>query len=319
MVERTGPIYGFSLRSTWLKDHGGRAFIEALAGMGFGSLEVMPDSAQDAGFSLDQITDAIQEQGLMACYHAPYVAGVRLAEAEDSRIREVQGIYLGVLDEAARAARVQGHATTVNLHGASGPRDPSRARELHHRTLQLLRWSTRVAQMSGQGVLIAIELLPSAPERIRIGEDYDELVRLVEATHSSYLGITWDMGHGWATQRRRPEPQLPDEAFLTRVVHTHIHDLDPEARDHSPLVYGNAPLAETRGQFVGPGGLVGHEGQGHQVGLFPEGDFLQQVVLDLHLDIPGRERSQIGQGHAQEPAALAAVQAAIAITGGLDQ
>ncbi len=86
------------------------------------------------------------------------------------------------------------------------------------------------------------------------------------------------------------------------------------AHDH-----GNPPPAEPRGQLIGPGGLVGHEGQGHQVAVLPEGDLFQQVILDLHPDVGGRQGRQVGKGHAQEPALFASIQAAVAVAGRLDQ
>ena len=59
--------------------------------------------------------------------------------------------------------------------------------------------------------------------------------------------------------------------------------------------HGDTPAAETRGQLKGPGGLVGHEGEAHQVAVFPEGDLLQHVVLDLHLDVLGVKAATYGR------------------------
>ena len=84
----------------------------------------------------------------------------------------------------------------------------------------------------------------------------------------------------------------------------------------TPHHHRDAPAAKTRGQLKGPGGLVGHEGEAHQVAVFPEGDLLQHVVLDLHLNVAGVSRRPHTAGSCQEASAFAAVQAAFLTTSG---
>lgn len=59
------------------------------------------------------------------------------------------------------------------------------------------------------------------------------------------FGYCFDMGHHYSDCQRFPDRvgMLPPNAFLSRVIHTHIHGI--ESRDtHHPLREGNLPLRE---------------------------------------------------------------------------
>lgn len=92
-------------------------------------------------------------------------------------------------------------------------------------------------------VRIALEnnrLLPDKTE----GDSTALVLQTVEAVNSPYVGICFDMGH-YMYYLRKNHPQvdfrLPDEAFLKRVIHTHIHGMNG-LKTHFPLDSGELPL-----------------------------------------------------------------------------
>lgn len=244
MIEPVKSKYGFSLRSTWLKDLGGRDLVKSLAKMGFHYLEIMPNSAQDAGFTLSEIVDVILDQNLYACFHAPYAVSDQLTRSGQGDAPEVRNILQPIFDEALRAALLQNSQVIINIHGASGLKNPPIKPEYFQRTLQMLKWISGEAELSGENIQIAIELLPYAQNRTRVGDRYKDLVKLVRQINSSKLGIGWDMGHGWVSRLRQRDFGVPGPDYLKKVVHTHIHDIDPEGWDHAPLVYHTLPLRQ---------------------------------------------------------------------------
>ena len=58
------------------------------------------------------------------------------------------------------------------------------------------------------------------------------------------VGICFDMGHyAWFTENFTDSPNMiPQKAFLSRVIHTHIHALGSSRNTHFPLSEGTLPL-----------------------------------------------------------------------------
>jgi sugar phosphate isomerase/epimerase len=78
-----------------------------------------------------------------------------------------------------------------------------------------------------------------------LGGTYAEvmaIVRAAEAALGTTLGVTWDLGHTTWNHLQGCDALWPDEAFLTRVTHVHVHDVGPTGRTHFPLDEGRAPL-----------------------------------------------------------------------------
>ena len=84
--------------------------------------------------------------------------------------------------------------------------------------------------------------------------DYAGMNALLEHFAPAALGACWDVGHAWATVLRGRMPARPDDAFLSRVIHTHIHDCGPPT--HLPLDAGVIPLERLLACLAG----VGYEG-----------------------------------------------------------
>lgn len=96
-------------------------------------------------------------------------------------------------------------------------------------------------------VTLALENNRRLPDKTE-GDSVAVVVDAIEAIDAPCVGACWDMGH-YAYYVRRFFPDrpdlLPDERFLRRVIHTHIHALDG-LTTHFPLDTGELPLARYR-------------------------------------------------------------------------
>jgi len=73
---------------------------------------------------------------------------------------------------------------------------------------------------------------------------FDGTVAIVQSMPEQKIGICWDMGHSFSNTVNFNHPQFPSEDFLSRVIHTHIHDLGPGGRTHWPFKENKVPLEE---------------------------------------------------------------------------
>jgi len=73
---------------------------------------------------------------------------------------------------------------------------------------------------------------------------FDGTVAIVQSIPEQNIGICWDMGHSFSNTVNFNHPQFPSEDFLSRVIHTHIHDLGPGGRTHWPFKENKVPLKE---------------------------------------------------------------------------
>jgi len=82
-----------------------------------------------------------------------------------------------------------------------------------------------------------LENLVPYPHQVKIGAKRAEMLRIVEEVGNCRLGLCWDMGHDVKAGRLT----APDAAWLDRVVHVHLHDIDENGTDHYPLLCGQVP------------------------------------------------------------------------------
>src|SRR5690554_62835 len=69
-----------------------------------------------------------------------------------------------------------------------------------------------------------------------VGVTYQEIQDMVDAVKEDNIGICWDMGHTLSNINSQAwDNPFPAEAFLDRVIHTHIHALDKNQKTHGPL------------------------------------------------------------------------------------
>ena len=100
-------------------------------------------------------------------------------------------------------------------------------------------------EQSGVPVTVALEnnrLLPDATD----GDSAAFVLDIVTKVDRPQIGICWDMGHymyWWLKNHTDEIPRLPDDNFMKRVIHTHIHALSG-LKTHFPLDSHHLPLKQ---------------------------------------------------------------------------
>lgn len=133
-----------------------------------------------------------------------------------------------------------------------GPREAPAACALHaHKRHREGAFDATVADLRAlepwlraRGLSSALEVCRYRPEG-PLGGTFAEVVALVEAAEEHLdtpLGVTWDLGHTCWNAQQGHDRSWPDERFLRRVTHVHVHDLAESGRTHFPLDEGRAPL-----------------------------------------------------------------------------
>lgn len=224
--------------------------LRALAALGVGAVEV--GDVRDDG-NADIVADAL--------------AAVRAAKM---RPHAHLWLPLGFVPERAPAALV---ATVAALDGGPHAAPAACAVHGHHRhepdafgaTVRDL--CVLEPWLRAHGASAALEVCRDRPDG-PLGGTYAEVstvVRAVEEALGAPLGVTWDLGHTTWNHLQGRDALWPDEPFLTRVAHVHVHDVGPTGRTHFPLDEGRASLAGfvERLRGVGYGGLWNLE-------LYPE-------------------------------------------------
>ncbi|MFX3631247.1 MAG: sugar phosphate isomerase/epimerase family protein [Candidatus Pristimantibacillus sp.] len=116
--------------------------------------------------------------------------------------------------------------------------------ELFNRTVELFRQWTTMAHQEHLPLRFALENNRKKPTKVDPGDTTESVLRMVELIDSPHMGITWDMGHyysdllshyGHRNLSELPLLELPNPAFLKRVIHTHIHGIGDNNDTHHPL------------------------------------------------------------------------------------
>lgn len=97
--------------------------------------------------------------------------------------------------------------------------------------------------LRAQGVRSALEICRFKPQG-PLGGTYAEVLALVAAAEPApgALGVTWDLGHTTWNHAQGFDAAWPPAAFLERVAHVHVHDMDDTGQTHHPLDQGRVPL-----------------------------------------------------------------------------
>jgi len=155
--------------------------------------------------------------------------------------RQLVGETLGdaypALVPLVEALRVRGEQGILTLHCYS--EHGGAVRQLAERTVHALRSLLDVFQREGVPFSIALEINHLGP-RSDPGVTYTGIVEMIAGTDRPGIGACWDMGHAFMNVQHGQLARVPSEAFLERVIHTHVHDLGP--RTHYPLTRGVVPV-----------------------------------------------------------------------------
>jgi len=187
----------------------------------------------------EPLMDACHALGLVLCFHAPYRPPHTIAGFDGSRRQDIVEDYTPMLSLANSWAGRQAQPVRVVVHPAKSSTAQAGARHeaLTRDTLAFLTWALEAFP----GLHFAVENMNRAkPGEVRVGTTRPELAALAAKFDPARLGICWDFGHDALCGRF----DLPDPAFLARVAHVHVHDLDAGGLDHYPLVFGRVPAAD---------------------------------------------------------------------------
>jgi sugar phosphate isomerase/epimerase len=222
----------------WAATSGLPGFIGPLAEAGLQSVEFELHPGKSHWSEFQPLMAGCARLGLRLCFHAPYSSPYSLQGFCGERRDEIVGQYSSLLAIAEEWSQKPGGLATVVIHPAKG-QSTSRA-ALYEDSRSFLEWVLE----GFAGLLVAVENMgPTTTGVIKIGDTREEVLQLVTAIESPRLGICWDLGHDILHGRSQP----PEPAWLARLVHLHVHDLDENGLDHYPLVFGRVPAREWLG------------------------------------------------------------------------
>jgi len=256
------PHLAFSFHPKWLSLTGSaEAFLRPLQEAGMEAVEftLHPHDSDWAAFP--PLISECQRLGLRCHFHLPYLDPYNIAGFSDDARENIEALYRPAVSLARRFAQRNDSPPTLVMHGARAANRTSQ--QLVQDTVVFVEWL--LAQ--NPRWLVAVENLPRDPALVKIGTEHRHLIDVSKALAVSRVGICWDMGHDVRLGFTHP----PEEEFLRRVIHVHVHDLNAKGVDHHPLLYGRVPyrswlpLLVQRG-FAGcitlevSGYHLGHEG-----------------------------------------------------------
>lgn len=190
------------------------------------------------------------EKGLLFTFHGPYHGPYELPSFQATGANPTREMFLETFDRASRIAADAHFTSRVNLHGAMSRNESKK--ELFSKTLEFLKWLIEAKERRGWPLEFVLELLPASPDKVRVGDDIQDLVRIIEEVGDGLEGFCWDFGH-FRRNELKGHLDLLSEDFLSRVRHVHIHDIrssDPEF-DHCPLIFGEVPWENYLGLLKG--------------------------------------------------------------------
>ena len=260
------PLVGFSMHPRWIYGSTLAGFLGRLRTAGLEALEFGLD-ANDADWPcFEPMMDDCRLLGFSLCFHAPYKPPYTIAGFAGHGRANIEADYAAMLDVAARFGD-----TTVVIHGAQSATRPQQ--ELNADTVAFLRW----ALGRYPSLTLALENLVFDPDKVKIGADRTEVLRIVEEINDSRLGICWDLGHDVVNGCY----DLPNQAWLQHICHAHLHDVSDQGVDHYPLIYGRVPIKAWLPALLRAGfsGIVSLELKGGQLASL-EPEQIMEMLID---------------------------------------
>lgn len=129
----------------------------------------------------------------------------------------------------------------LNLHALSSTDSSVSIESLIDNTAKNLRLLTQKLKLINFPIKVALEI--NREKGIQDpGTKYKNIVEICNRVNSPILGIGWDIGHTYSNVLNgHLNLEYPQE-FLTKVIHTHIHDVSQNNETHWPLNTGQIPL-----------------------------------------------------------------------------
>lgn len=207
-------------------------FLQILKEKGISSIEIriLPRGADESAYT--SLIQCIWDHGFTITVH-----GHAEGDMEGSRFTDIYPSLSYILNHFDRYQ----NQLTMAIHAFDAKEGSEPV--LHQKTVALFRdWAARV-EKENLPLTFALENNRKKPTKVDPGDSIDGVVRMVEEIDSPIVGITWDMGHfysnllverGLDSTPGQILADLPNSAFLQRVIHTHIHGIGPSGT-HNPL------------------------------------------------------------------------------------
>ncbi len=211
---------------------------------------ITPDTTADV---MGRAVDAVRRAGMSITVHG-YLP-------ESAARASIEGAYpwLPALLEHARGLQHR-IVFTVHAYAASSDGTDELRDDLRKDTIDALRRLARQASGLPIRLVFAVELnrekrLPDP------GTTWEGVTLICREVGQASVGICWDWGHGYANALGGFIPMEPSEAFVGRVVHTHVHGVGESGQTHWPLEGGGVPLGRFTSilRAAGYGGLYALE------------------------------------------------------------
>jgi sugar phosphate isomerase/epimerase len=246
---------GFGLHPKWLGTGTREDFLGPLKAAGMSVLEFTLHPATDEWPAMQALAEECTTAGYRCHFHAPYQPPFSLVGFATARRQEIAQMYAPALELVERMADAGHFDPALVVHGATGA--AARA-DLRRDTDAFLNWVLAETHRAR----VMFEILPHKPPFVRTGESRDEVLDVVRTLNHPRLDLCWDLGHDYLLGYS----DLPDDEFLRRVRHVHIHDVNAAREDHFPLVYGNVPWQADLRALLAAGfeGAVVMEINGHR-------------------------------------------------------
>jgi sugar phosphate isomerase/epimerase len=265
-------LVGFNMHPRWAFGDLLAGFLGPLREAGLQALEFGLE-AHDADWPrfLPLMKDC-RQLGFTICFHAPYRLPYTIAGFAGHERAEIEAAYAPMLDIAARFG-----LATVVVHGAHST--TRLYEEVYADTVAFLEWALEHYPT----LTFALENLNPDPGQTKVGTERVEVLGIVQEIDAPDLGICWDMGHDVRAGRL----DAPDAAWLRRVCHVHVHDIDGQDVDHYPLIHGQVPYQLWLPALVATGfeGIATLEIKGGQLsgmGMTQIMEMLADSIREIH-------------------------------------
>lgn len=158
--------------------------------------------------------------------------------------------YGAIIDQVSEISQDQKRLIFV-VHGATG-RGAS-LEQNDHTTVEFLTWLSSELGSRSENTGIALELRAYSDFRpTATGTSRGSLLDVIHAVGKENVGICWDLAHDFENGLIDPSwTAIPDERFLDRVIHSHVHDVDNAGEPHFPLTLGSVPFELQLGELRG--------------------------------------------------------------------
>jgi sugar phosphate isomerase/epimerase len=203
-------------------------FLKALREAGVTAIELRSVGPGAALGEARRAVERAQAAGMQVTVHG------RLPRAVPDAGLDLVYPLLSALRDALSA---QGSQRPLTLHCYSAREDS--VEELARRTVLALRSLLDALCAAGLPLHVALETNHVSANHDP-GVTYAGIVDMIDRVDRPGIGACWDLGHTTMNVQHGQMARLPPDAFLERVIHTHVHDLGP--RTHHPLTHGVVPV-----------------------------------------------------------------------------